>query len=77
MDIKPRPKLIVTIMKSMAHCGATSYTDSSVDPKDLFTNHLYVAEKNADDYADTERRMAIFLKVCLNQNEVSRVPNPA
>ena len=63
MDIKPRPKLIVSILKSMAHYGATSYTDSSVDPKDLFSFHLYVAEKDSQEYAQTDRRMATFLKV--------------
>ena len=67
MDIKPRPKLIVTIMKSMSHAGATQYTDSSVDPKDLFSNHLYIAEKGPNDYAATERRMAMFLKVSARQ----------
>jgi len=63
MDIKPRPKLIITIFKSMAHCGATAYSDSTVDQDDLFSFHLYVAEKDSHDYAQTDRQMATFLKV--------------
>jgi len=47
----------------MAHCGATQYTDSSVDPDDLFTHRLYISEKSPEEYANTGRRMAMFLKV--------------
>ena len=73
MDITPRPKLVVTIMKSMVHIGATAYTDSTVDPDDMFTDRMFVSECSRDDFQATQRRMALFLKetllpVCIKTN---------
>ncbi len=73
MNISPKPKLIVTIMKSMVHMGSTQSTDSRIPADDMFTERLYIAEKGEEEYALSVRRMALFLKehilpVCIKTN---------
>ena len=73
MEIKPRPKLIVTITKSMVHCGATQSMYSHPGQEDLFTPRCYMGQKNRDDLKETETEMATLLKdyllpVCIKTN---------
>lgn len=73
MDIKPKPKLVVTIFKSMFHMGGTSFRDSQFFADTMFTPHCYVSENNVDDMIQSERRITLFLKeqllpVCIKTN---------
>ena len=62
MEINPRPKLIVTIFKSRVHIGATPRRNTMIASRDMFTNKCLIEERSREDLADTERRMALFLK---------------
>lgn len=73
MDITPRPKLIVTILKSLCHVGATYKSDSLILSDEMFTHKLYIAEATKQDHDETTRKMALFLKeyllpVCIKTN---------
>jgi len=73
MNMAPRPKLVVTIMKSYVHCGANHYMDSVVPEDDMFTSHCYIGEKDSESYEETAQKMALFLKdhvlpICIKTN---------
>ena len=73
MNMTPRPKLVVTIMKSFVHCGANHYMDSVVPEDDMFTSHCYIGEKDRESFEETEQKMALFLKdhvlpICIKTN---------
>ena len=62
MEINPRPKLIVTIFKSRVHIGGTPRRNTMFTSQDMFTNTCFIGECSREDLANTERRMALFLK---------------
>ena len=62
MEIRPRPKLIVTIMKSVMTFGSTNSTFGSYSKEDMFSPRCYVAEKSRSSFKETERELALFLK---------------
>jgi hypothetical protein len=62
MEIKPRPKLIITIYKSGMTFGSTNSTFGSYSMEDIFSPRCYVAEKTRSSFKETERELAMFLK---------------
>ena len=62
MEIKPRPKLIVTMYKSLMTVGSTNSTYGSYSTDDIFSSRCYAAEKNRSSFKETERELAMFLK---------------
>ena len=62
LEIIPRPRLVVTIFKSRVHVGSTPLQTTSPTSRDMFTNTCFVGERNREDLAVTEKRMALFLK---------------
>ena len=75
MDIKPRPKLIVTIFKSYIHLAGTLHQELTPEEDELFSPHNYVAETDRSRLEEANRKIASFLKehllpVCIKTHAI-------